>query len=67
MEFHKVLEEVEKYCKLKVDIRNQTKAKIKPITKEQRDELLEQGKKDGNEDFLRKIANTSCIQGVSAI
>ena len=67
MEFHKVLEEVEKYCKLKVDIRNQTKAKIKPITKEQRDELLEQGKKDGKEDFLRKIANTSCIQGVSAI
>ena len=67
MEFHKVLEEVEKYCKLKVDIRNQTKAKIKPITKEQRDELLEQGKKDGKEDFLRKIANISCIQGVSAI
>ena len=67
MEFHKVLEEVEKYCKLKVDIRNQTKAKIKPITKELRDELLEQGKKDGKEDFLRKIANTSCIQGVSAI
>ena len=67
MEFHKVLEEVEKYCKLKVDIRNQTKAKIKPITKEQRDKLLEQGKKDGKEDFLRKIANTSCIQGVSAI
>ena len=67
MEFHKVLEEVEKYCKLKGDIRNQTKAKIKPITKEQRDELLEQGKKDGKEDFLRKIANTSCIQGVSAI
>ena len=34
-EFHKVLQEVEKYRKLKADIRNQTKAKIKRITKEQ--------------------------------
>ena len=34
-EFHKVLQEVEKYRQLKVDIRNQTKAKIKQITNEQ--------------------------------
>ena len=34
-EFHKVLQEVEKYCKLKADIRNQAKAKVKQITKEQ--------------------------------
>ena len=34
-EFHKVLEEVEKYCKFKADNRNQAKAKIKQITKEQ--------------------------------
>ena len=33
-EFHKVLQEVEKYCKLKADIRNQAKAKVKEITKE---------------------------------
>ena len=66
-EFHKVLQEVEKYRKLKADIRNQAKAKIKQITKEQREELLEQGRKEGKEDFLRKIANTSGTQGVSAI
>ena len=36
-EFHKVLQEVEKYCKLKADIRNQAKAKVKEITKEQRE------------------------------
>ena len=35
-EFHKVLQEVEKYRKLKADIRNQAKAKVKKITKEQR-------------------------------
>ena len=67
IEFHKVLQEVEKYYKLKADIRNQPKAKVKQITKEQREELLEQGRKEGKEDFLRKIANTSGIQGVSAI
>ena len=66
-EFHKVLREVEKYRKLKADIRNQAKAKVKEITKEQREEILEQGRKEGKEGFLRKIANTSGIQGVNAI
>ena len=40
-EFHKVLQEVEKYCKVKADITNQTKAKVKQVTKEQQEELLE--------------------------
>ena len=66
-EFHKVLQEVEKYRKLKADIRNLAKAKIKQITKEQRKELLEQGRKEGKKDFLRQIANTSGIQNVNAI
>ena len=66
-EFHKVLQEVEKYRKRKADIRNQAKAKVKEITKEQREEILEQGRKEGKEGFLRKIANTSGIQGVNAI
>ena len=46
-EFHEVLQEVEKYRKLKPDIRNQTKAKVKKIEKEQREEILEQGRKKG--------------------
>ena len=70
-EFHKVLEEVEKYRKLKADIRNRTKAKVKQIEKEQREEIFEQGrkegKKEGKEIFLQQIANTSGIQGVNAI
>ena len=45
----------------------QAQAKVKEITKVQREELLEQGSKEGKEDFLRKIANTSGTQGVSAI
>ena len=67
IEFHIVLQKVEKYCKLKADVRNQAKAKVKQITKEQREKLLEQRRKEGKEDFLRKTANTSGIQGVSAI
>ena len=47
IEFHKV------YRKLKAYIRNQTMAKVKQITKEQREELLEQGRKEGKEDFLQ--------------
>ena len=66
-EFHKVLQEVEKYRKLKTDIRNQAKNKVREITKEQREEMLEQGRKEGKEDFLRKIANSSSPQGANAI
>ena len=51
-EFHKVLQEVEKYCKVKADIRNRTKAKVKQIEKEQQEELLEQGIKEDKEKFL---------------
>ena len=40
IEFHEVLQEVEKYRKLKADIRDQAKAKVKQITREQREELL---------------------------
>ena len=66
-DFHKVLQEVEKNRNLKSDIRNQAKAKVKEITKEQREEILEQGRKEGKEDILQKLANTSGIQGVGAI
>ena len=65
--FHKVLQEIEKYCKLNADIRNQAKAKVKEIMKEQQEEFFEQGRKEGNEDFSRKTANTSGAQGVNAI
>ena len=46
-EFDKVLQEVEKYRRFKANIRNQTKAKVKQITREQWEELLEQGQKEG--------------------
>ena len=65
--FHKVLQEVEKYRKRMAAIRNQTKTKLRQITKEQKEKLLVQGRKEGNEDFLRKIGNTSDIHRVNVI
>ena len=53
-EFHKVLQEVEKYCRPKVDIRNQAKAKVKEITKEHREEILEQERKKVKKIFHEK-------------
>ena len=67
MEISKVLQEVENYRKLKADIRNQAKAQVKEITKEQREETLEQERRKGKEHFLGKIANTSGNQSSNAI
>ena len=53
-EFHKVLQERKKYRKLKVDIRNRTKTKVKQIQKEQREKTIEQGRKEANEILLRQ-------------
>ena len=66
-EFCKVLQDLEKYRKLKADIRDQAKARVKEITKEQREELLEQGRKEGKEDFLQKIVYSLGTQGANAI
>ena len=67
IEFRKVLQEVEKYHQLKAGIRNQAKTKVRQITKRQWKELPEQGREESKEYFLRKIANSSDIQGVNAI
>ena len=66
IELHEALQEVERYRKLKADIKNQGKTKVRQITKEQREELLEKRRNEGK-DFLRKIANISDIQGVNVI
>ena len=66
-EFHKILQEIEKYRKLKADIRTQAKAKVKEITEERQEEILEERRKEGKEDLLGKIANSSGTLGVNVI
>ena len=65
--FQKVLQQRENYLRLRAEIRNQTRTKKKETTKEQREKLLEQGKKECKEDFLLKIAGTLGTQSVDAI
>ena len=50
-EFHRILQEKEKYRKLIADINNQAMAKLKKIMKEQQEKILEQGRKEGEENF----------------
>ena len=64
IEFHKILQEAKSYNKLKADIRTRAKTKQGKLSKEQREKILEKGRKKGREDFLRKIANTSCTANV---
>ena len=67
IEFHKVLQEVKNIANLRLILETKPKAKVRHITKEQREESLKQERKKGKETFLRKIANTSDIKGSSAI
>ena len=52
IEFHKILQEVEEYRKLKADIRDEAKTNLKQITKEQQKELLERGRKEIKENIF---------------
>ena len=65
-EYQLILKEVEHYRKMKEEIRTKSKKKTDAITAEQREEILKQGRKEGREDFLKKIAASSVTQPVSA-
>ena len=65
--FQKVLQKVEEYRRLKADIRNQAKAKVKEITKEQQEEILEHERRKGKKYFLQKIANSSDTESTNPI
>ena len=53
-EFHKVLQEVEKYCKIKTDIRNQAKAKSKTYHKRTARRITRTTKKRRQRRFFTK-------------
>ena len=65
-EYQLILKEVEHYRKMKEEIRTKSKKRTDAITAEQREEILKQGREEGQQDFLAKIAATSDTQTVSA-
>ena len=66
-EFHRVLQEVEKYRKLKADIINQAEAMARQITKEQLQKITRARKKRRYERFFTKNRKHFRYQGASAI
>lgn len=66
-EYQFILKEVASYRILKEQIRTKSKRVVDIITTEQRQEILRQGREQGKQDFLRKIAASSDIQPANVI
>ena len=66
-EFQRVIHEKQRYLLLKQGIRAKTKRVTDTINDEQRRAILDQGRREGKQDFLRQIANTSNTPGVNVI
>ena len=60
-EYHFILKEIEHYRVMKEEIRAKSKNKVDTIIAEQREAILAQGRKEGEQAFLRKIAASSAI------
>ena len=61
LEFERILSELDRYRTLKQEVRNKAKKKSESITDEQREAILQQGREEGRNAFLKQIANTSNI------
>ena len=66
-EFQRVIYEKQRYLLLKQGIRAKTKHVTDTINEDQRQAILNQGRRECKEDVLRQIANTSNTRDVNAI
>ena len=67
IEFDQVLKELERYRLLKQEIRQKSKKKIDTISNKQREAILAQGRKEGEDAFLDKIVKSSGIPTAPAM
>ena len=65
-EYHFILKEIEHYRVIKEEIRTKSKKKVDTITTEQREALLAQGRKEGEQAFLQRIAASSATPTANA-
>ena len=65
-EYQLILKEVEHYRTMKEEIRTKSKKTTDAITAEQREAILAQGRKEGQQAFLQKIVGTSATPLASA-
>ena len=59
LEFERIIDEVRKYRQLNQDVRERNRKRVNIFTEEQRQAILDKGRKEGRETFLRQIVNTS--------
>ena len=65
IEFQRIIQEKQRYLLLKQEIRHKTKRITDTINEKQRQAILDQGRLQGRNDFLKQIANTSNTQPVN--
>ena len=65
-EYQLILKEVEHYRTMKEEIRTKSKKTTDAITAKQREEILKQGREEGQQAFLAKIAATSATPTANA-
>ena len=65
-EYQLILKEIEHYRTMKEEIRTKSKKTTDAITAEQREEILKQGREEGQKAFLEKIAASSATPTASA-
>ena len=65
-EYQLILKEIEHYRTMKEEIRTKSKKTTDTITAEQREAILAQGRKEGQQAFLAKIVGTSATPLASA-
>ena len=65
-EYQLILKEIEHYRTMKEEIRTKAKKTTDAITAEQREAILAQGRKEGQQAFLEKIVGTSATPLASA-
>ena len=66
-EYHFILREKENYLAIKEQIQKKSQKQINAFAKEKQEALLAQGRKEGEQAFLRKIAASSAIPTVNAM
>ena len=60
-EYQLILKEVERYRTMKEQIRSKSKKTTDSITAEQREEILKQGREEGKQAFLQRIAASASV------
>ena len=65
-EYQLILKEVEHYRTMKEEIRTKSKKTTDAITAKQREEILKQGREEGQQAFLKRIAATSATPTANA-